>query len=102
MTLDSVAPNVDTVLTPELRRLFLAAGCDPACHACQRKINVGEILRLVPHGNPLTDEMCCHRCGSRQLTLRDRRENSAGPRAGGGYSRPSMAVVPPQEQGAGS
>lgn len=34
------------VLTEELRRIFVANGCQPACHICRKKIEVGDTLHL--------------------------------------------------------
>jgi hypothetical protein len=39
-------------LTDELRRIFIANGCDPACHICDSGIKVDERFHLKPfyHG----------------------------------------------------
>lgn len=34
------------LLTEELRRIFVANGCQPACHICNKQIGVGDKLHL--------------------------------------------------------
>ena len=102
MTLAEIGANADCRMTADLIRLFRAAGCTPTlCHACGRRLLAGAVFKLVPHqkpGRPLTDEMCCEKCGEHQLVLRDKREakrsQSSIPRRSdfGGYSRPSLTV----------
>ena len=92
MTLDDIDASQTVTMTPALRRLFLAEGCDPACHACGKKLRDGTRFQLVPHSingtEPMRDEMVHVKCGAAGLIRRDRRE--AKPRARtGGYSRPS-------------
>lgn len=98
--LDAIAAHTETTMTPELVRLFKAAGCSPTlCHACQRRIKSGMTFKLVAHSKrgiePLTDEMCCDRCAGPELTKRDKRDaNGYAPArplssSFGGYSRPS-------------
>ena len=70
-TLDDVMAGVDTLMTDQLKRLFLAAGCDPTCHCCGRKLKLGSTFKLVPWKG--TDEMCCEKCSARQLANRDKR-----------------------------
>jgi hypothetical protein len=36
------------VLTAELNRVFIANGCNPACHICGNKIAIGDKLHLKP------------------------------------------------------
>lgn len=38
--------NGKGVLTEELCRIFVANGCQPACHICRKKIKVGDALHL--------------------------------------------------------
>lgn len=107
MSIDNIEPSVPTVMTAELVRLFDFAGCKPtACHACKRRIKVGDTFQLIPHLKPgddnKTDEMVCGTCGEDDLVRRDKRLEAAtrriyanggfvtGPQPGfGGYSRPS-------------
>lgn len=35
-------------LSKELQRLFVAGGCNPACHACERRILPGDRFHLKP------------------------------------------------------
>ena len=42
-----VDDNGHGYMTIDLRRLFLAEGCDPACHHCHDKIPVGDAFALV-------------------------------------------------------
>ena len=35
------------LMTGELRRIFLADGCDPACHTCEHHIQIGEQFCLL-------------------------------------------------------
>ena len=98
MSIDDIEPDTEVTMTETLRRLFAVAGCDPTvCHACERRIKVGMKLKLMPHDG--TDEMCCAKCGEKELTLRDKRAerrrahhisyaDDGGFRTGG-YSRPS-------------
>lgn len=50
MTDDPVETLLDDngkgVLTEELRRIFVANGCQPACHICRKAIQVGDELHL--------------------------------------------------------
>ena len=103
MTLDDVPADKIMTLTDELDRLFKAAGCEPACHACSVGIESGEEFQLLSfHG---TDEMLCHKCTREDLEEQRRekerrqrereeyiakyRHGNTGPRMGGGYSRPT-------------
>jgi hypothetical protein len=48
-TIDSLLDkNGKGVLTEEMRRIFVGAGCQPACHICGKGIKVGERLHLKP------------------------------------------------------
>ena len=115
MTLDDIKPSEDVVMTDALRRVFAAAGCKPTvCHACSRKIEVGDSFKLVPHLRkpakasiahliPHTkrelydwaiDEMCCANCGTPELEARDRAQELDWSKTRiGGYSRPSKAAA---------
>ncbi len=104
---DEIEPSEDTLMTDDLIRIFKSEGCSPTvCHACTKEIKTGEIFKLVPHpsrngaGNTIegfTDEMCCDKCGSQQLKLRDIRHrrnhkyyvSAKIARGGFGFSRPS-------------
>ena len=90
-----IPPSTDTVMTAELQRLFRYAKCDPACHACGKKILPGEVFKLHPHRPVrdwiLIDEMLCANCGEPDLVLRDERETARRAAYRGGYSRPSKA-----------
>ena len=102
--LDAVPANEDTVMTEFLQRLFRHARCDPGCHACGKRIKLGDEFKLLSHRkaptlNP-TDEMCCAKCGEHELVLRDKRDLKARHQYLGqkmpnqfgrvsGYSRPS-------------
>ena len=108
--LNNIEASQDTLMTEELIRIFKSAGCSPTwCHACDTEIKAGEIFKLVPHpktdanGNELDDiidEMCCDRCETIDLKLRDSRrrlenkEHRARKIASGGhgFSRPSKAT----------
>ncbi len=107
MSLDKIKASVDTVMTPELVRLFKAAGCSPTCcHACLKTIRSGQTFKLLPHrklgDRTTTDEMLCAKCGEPELVKRDLESaraaakrrlfggSSNGVRLGGGYSRPSI------------
>lgn len=50
MTGDQIETLLDDngkgVLTEELRRIFVANGCQPACHVCGKRIGVGDTLHL--------------------------------------------------------
>lgn len=46
-----VDDNGHGYMSPDLRRLFLSFDCDPACHACKRKIEDGELFAMV-RGKP--------------------------------------------------
>lgn len=104
--IDEIEPSKNTEMTDELIRIFKSVGCDPACHACEKGIKSGEIFKLVPHptidraGHPMegfSDEMCCDKCGTHHLTLRDKRWVRAHKKSivlnkasgGTGFSRPS-------------
>ena len=104
--IDEIEPSEDTRMTDELIRIFKSAGCSPtACHACEKEIKSGDIFKLVPHPRlslgylceGFADEMCCGKCGTNELTVRDNRlveefriHKAAKIRGGGhGFSRPS-------------
>lgn len=105
--IDKIKPSEDTLMTDHLIRIFKSAGCSPTeCHACGEEIKSGDIFKLVPHPkrngsgtyqDEVIDEMCCSKCSSHELTLRDRRYRRASKNhrvakiAGGGhgFSRPS-------------
>jgi hypothetical protein len=97
-SLDEIKADKTYKLTQLQRRLFLVAGCDPACHACKTKIDVGDAFKLVSHKG--TDEMCCANCDIPELEVRDKRlqqarkNNQRNERRDGtwGFSRPSAML----------
>ncbi len=64
-------------LSEELQKIFLAAGCDPACHICGKKIAVGDRFHLKeffrrkrPNGMETTAQaMLCSRCSKNRRKL---------------------------------
>jgi len=108
MSLDSILAGTDTVMTPELIRLFKVAGCSPtACHVCAMPIKAGDTFKLVSYNR--NDEMCCELHGKPDLVKRNReRKRDIGTAfrghysfrhdTAGGYSRPSKRVGPKKEQ----
>ncbi len=85
-SLDAIKADTDVEMTPTLRRLFLAEGCDPACHACKKPLKDGQTFQLLSYKG--TDEMVHPKCGVEGLKRRDRRlERQRKNRYG--YSRPS-------------
>ena len=72
MTLDDVPADTTLILTHELDRLFKAAGCNPACHACGNAILSYENFMLLSYEG--TDEMLCHRC-DREALKRKKQED---------------------------
>lgn len=95
MELDAIPADKNIQLTPTLRRLFLMAGCDPACHACEKELKNGELFQLLSYNG--NDEMVHPRCGKTGLKRRDKRVEKqrilrvkANRASGGtGYSRVS-------------
>ncbi len=65
MVLDDVPANTIMALTPELDRLFRFAKCNPTCHACKAKIEVGESFQLLSLDGK--DEMLCVACDREKL-----------------------------------
>lgn len=98
--LDQIPANTDVLMTPIFRRCFLAAGCDPTCHACEKPLKDGETFQLLSYkGN---DEMVHPACGIEGLKRRDRRlarsKKERIANGGSGYSRPSKNVAPTQAE----
>ena len=103
MTLDDIEPDTIIILTEELQRLFRFAECDPACHACEKHIDIGENFQLATH-TPKTyrgelegdgesrDVMLCSTCTVVDLANKERlarRKFQEWARQRRGYSRPS-------------
>ena len=103
-SLDEIKANETYELTELQRRLFLVAGCDPACHACKAVIAVGDVFKLVSHDGE--DEMCCAKCGKPELKKRDARLEMERKQSNGiherrdrsyGFSRPSAPAASGEE-----
>lgn len=47
MGLSDINPNEYTEMTEELRRIFVAGGCNPTCHCCNNSISVGQNFKLA-------------------------------------------------------
>jgi hypothetical protein len=47
MTIEEIPADEVTVMTADLHRLFNAAGCDPWCHCCHKKLKVGMNFKLA-------------------------------------------------------
>ena len=80
MKLTDIPASADIRMTTRLMRLFRSVDCEPACPACRQLIAVGQMFKLVPHRKPeseLTDEMCCQKCGKKELRARDKKEEAA-------------------------
>jgi hypothetical protein len=45
--IESIKSNEIVVMNKTLQRLFRIAGCDPACHCCSRKLNIGANFKLA-------------------------------------------------------
>lgn len=90
MTLDDVPAGVLQVMTPELARLFRAAGCQPMCHACAENIEVGDTFQLLSFDG--RDQMLCALCDREDLEALElrREEQLQERRRSGGYSRQSI------------
>jgi len=92
MTLDDIPADKILELTVELDRLFKAAGCEPACHVCLRKIDLGEQFQLLSFEG--TDEMLCVSCDRDKLARKKWMiaypDPGNRPRYEGGYSRPPL------------
>lgn len=48
--------NGKGILTEELRRIFVANGCEPSCHICNKGIAVGDKLHLKPFFTRTSDQ----------------------------------------------
>ena len=60
MTLDDIPADQKIQINAKMVRLFRAAGCDPGCHSCLRKIEVGDVFQLAT--NDGRDVMLCDHC----------------------------------------
>ena len=97
MTLDDIPADTQMILTAELRRLFLAGGCNPTCHGCNRRLAIGDDFTLATMDG--RDEMIGTCCTKEKLRARrerqhakkerDAREYAAYKLVHPGYSRPS-------------
>ncbi len=105
--LDDIPADETLTLTKHIDRLFRAAGCEPTCHCCQEKIEVGETFKLAtvpPYKavwNP-TDEtedvMLCHQHSAADLLKEYKRkkrrvEKHRRDYPNAGYSRPHRSVI---------
>ena len=62
-------------MTEKMRRVFLAAGCDPACHTCESPIPVGASFALIPafqeeredEHTETVEVMVCGKCKNKPL-----------------------------------
>ncbi len=111
MTIDDVPADTITVLTSELNRLFKFAKCNPTCHACKVKIEVGASFQLLTLNK--RDEMLCVECDREKLIaakIEDTRKleewrnrphaNQSLKNGKWGYSRPSKDQSPAPAAGA--
>ncbi len=86
MTLDDIPADIMLSLTNELDRLFKAAHCNPACHACYQRIKVGEDFQLLSFDG--RDQMVCHNCDRDKLEkIKQEKERVAALPPHRGYSR---------------
>lgn len=46
MKIEEIPADKIVTMTKELHRLFKAGGCAPMCHACNKKLTVGESFKL--------------------------------------------------------
>lgn len=65
MNLDDIPADVMVEMTPDLRRAFLAANCNPTCHVCQKKIRDEQNFQLISFLG--VDQMVCGKCGRKEL-----------------------------------
>ncbi len=70
MNVEDIKPDEIVVLTEEMRRVFVAAGCEPECHACFKRLNLGVSFKLATvkrrrqsgHDRVRYDVMLCATC----------------------------------------
>ncbi len=89
MTLDDIPADQEIQINAEIVRLFRAAGCDPGCHCCLRKIEIGDLFQLAT--NDGRDVMLCDRCNVDDLIAAKIKRKRARERnvRQYGFSRPS-------------
>ena len=66
MTLDDIPADTLLILTRLAEKLFKVAGCDPACHACEVDLKLGDEYKLATHEE--RDVMLCGKCTPADLT----------------------------------
>ncbi len=95
-SLEEITAGESVKMTATLKRLFLWANCDPACHVCDKSIKIGRLFRLVSvestWGDPpeWEDEMVCFNHGYQDIW--DKRSEDKAIRESEvhrGYTRPS-------------
>lgn len=94
MTLDDIKPDVTLALTKHHERLFKVAGCDPACHACDVEINIGDQYKLATYKE--RDVMLCNGCTVADLVRKARNKQRRAKRwheRNPGFSRPTQRHV---------
>jgi len=104
--IDEIKSDEKVVMTAILIRAFKMAGCDPACHCCDKELKAGDIFTLAEvksisnvrnvRSEPETnDEMLCSNCNPAKLIRkRQRLQNERityHARQGGGFTRPHKA-----------
>ena len=47
MNVEDIKPDEIVTLTEEMRRVFVAAGCEPECHACYKRLTLGVAFKLA-------------------------------------------------------
>lgn len=70
MDLHSIPCDMPIAMTVVLRAAFLADGCDPMCHCCQRSIDIGLPFKLTELEG--IDEMLCDSCTVTELAAAKR------------------------------
>lgn len=91
-SIDDIKANEIVTMTRTWHKLFNAAGCDPTCHDCEKKIPIGskfklatmpnelEILQDAPEadkGKETREVMLCETCDSQKFMARLRKEDRA-------------------------
>jgi len=75
MNIEDIKSNEIVELTDELKRIFVAAGCEPACHACFKDFKVGDKFQLAVvnrrrrrgEDRVTHDVMLCDKCTAADL-----------------------------------
>ena len=90
--IDEIPADTELVMTADLRRCFLVAGCDPACHCCDKDIKDGATFKLAQIDT--MDKMLCSRCTPRMFrNARARQRQFNLSRGGSGYERQHTTVT---------